>query len=341
MSRPTHLAVTVARRPVAIPQAHDFALSTVTLPDLAEGQIHVRNHYLSVDPAMRGWLSDAKGYADRIEIGDVMRAFAVGVVVRSRAPAFHEGDRVMGLFGWQEQAIVAPDAVMLRINADAPRLSPYLGVLGLNGITAYFGTTDVCRVQRGDTVIVSTAAGAVGSCVGQITKRLGGRTIGIAGGREKQRQCIDEFGYDAAIDYRSEADLDAAIARCCPNGVDVYFDNTSGGISDSVLRHIRIGARIAICGTAAIESWNPWPLGERPNRHLLIKRATMRGFLATDYRDRYAEAVETLSAWVDDGSLRYREDVLDGIEAAPGSIAHLYAGKNTGKLLIRLSAAED
>ncbi|WP_176599074.1 MULTISPECIES: NADP-dependent oxidoreductase [Sphingobium] len=341
MSQSTHLAVTVARRPVAIPQAEDFAVRTVTLPDLAEVQIHVRNHYLSVDPAMRRWLSDAKGYADRIGIGDVIRAFAVGVVVRSRAPAFHEGDPVMGLFGWQEEAIVVPEAVMLRIDADARCLSPYLGVLGLNGITAYFGTTDVCRTQRGDTVVVSTAAGSVGSCVGRIAKRFGGRTIGIAGGPEKTRQCIDEFGYDVAIDYRSEGDLDAAITRACTDGVDVYFDNTSGGISDAVLRHIRIGARIAICGTAAIESWTPWPLGERPNRHLLIKRAMMRGFLATDYHDRHAEIVSRLSAWVDEGSLRYREDILDGLGSVPGAIAYLYSGKSTGKLLIRLPAAQD
>lgn len=333
-------AVIMASRPKGIPQSENFALEDRPLPEPDEGQILVRNHFLSVDPAMRGWLSDTSGYSDPILVGDVMRAFAVGEVVKSRHGDFTPGDRVMGLFGWQEHAAVDPAAVLLRVpDADLP-LSLYLGVLGLNGITAYFGLLDVCAPKPNETVVVSTAAGSVGSSVGQIAKILGCRTVGIAGGAEKVRQCLDQFGYDAAFDYQGEHDLDAAIARACPDGVDVYFDNTAGSISETVLRHLRLRARIAVCGTAAVSSWDPWPTGARPERHLLIKRATMRGFLAFDYVDRFAEAVNQLSIWFREGRIRCREDILDGIAQAPGAIARLYSGKNDGKLLIRLPAAK-
>ena len=332
--------VVLRERPIGVPQADRFQLDEAPAPQPADGQILVRNHYLSVDPAMRGWLSDKASYADPIAVGDVMRAFAVGEVVSSRHPDFAPGDRLMGLFGWQEQAAVGPEAVMLRITDHDLPLSLFLGVLGLNGLTAYFGLIDVCAPNAGETVLVSTAAGAVGSCVGQIAKSLGCRTVGIAGRPEKVRQCLDEFGYDAAVDYKSEPDLDAAIAQACPAGVDVYFDNTAGPISDAVLRHINIGARIAVCGTAAISTWDPWPVGARPERHLLVKRAMMRGFLAFDYADRFGEAAARLADWVRQGRLRYREHILEGLDQAPGSIARLYAGDNHGKLLIRLPAAK-
>lgn len=333
-------AVVLASRPQAIPQAESFTLEERPAPQPADGQILVRNHYLSVDPAMRGWLSDASGYSNPILVGDVMRAFAVGEVVESRHGDFVPGERVMGLFGWQDHAAVDASAVLLRIPPTELPLSLYLGVLGLNGITAYFGLHDICKPAPGETVLVSTAAGAVGSCVGQLAAIVGCRTVGIAGGPEKVRQCLEEFGYDAALDYR-EPGLDGAIARACPDGIDVYFDNVAGAISDAVLRHIRLGARIAVCGTAAIASWDPWPLGARPERHLLVKRASMRGFLAFDYTDRFTEAVAALSVWVREGRLRYREDILDGLDHAPGAIARLYTGQNKGKLLIRLPAAKD
>lgn len=334
-------AVILKSRPSGVPTADNFASVECALPALADGQIHVRNHYLSVDPAMRGWLSDASGYSDPIAIGEVMRSFAVGEIVATRSPHFVVGQKVVGFFGWQEEAIVSADAVLFRVPTGATSLSRYLGVLGINGITAYFGLLDVCQPRAGETVVVSTAAGAVGSCAGQIAKLMGCRTVGITGGPDKVSACLADFGYDEAIDYRGTVDLDSALAAACPDGIDVYFDNTSGTISDAVLRHIRIGARIAICGTAAIASWSPWPLGERPNRHLLVKRATMRGFLATDYRDRFDEAVAKLTHWVGQGLIRYREDILVGLETAPTAISRLYAGENSGKLLIALPAAKD
>ena len=340
MSNMTNRRVTLKVRPTGIPQAENFDLNVVPAPELADDEILVSNSYLSVDPAMRGWLSDTKGYGTRIEVGDVMRAFAVGKVIRSRNSAFAPGDCVMGLFGWQELAAVRPDQVLLRINEQNFPLSLHLGVLGVNGIAAYFGLREIGAPNAGETVLVSTAAGAVGSCVGQIAKILGCNVVGIAGGPEKRRQCIDEFGFDAAIDYKNESDLESAIGRLCPDGIDVYFDNTSGAISDAVLPNLAIGARVAVCGTASIESWSPWPVGPRCERHLLVKRAMMRGFIALDYADRYDEAVSQLGQWVSEGRLRYREEILDGLEQAPEAIARLYSGKNQGKLLIRLPAAK-
>jgi len=336
MSNMTNRRVTLKVRPTGIPQAENFDLTAVPAPELTEGEILVSNRYLSVDPAMRGWLSDTKGYGTRIEVGDVMRAFAVGTVIRSRNSEFAPGDCVMGLFGWQELAAARPDQVLLRINKQNFPLSLYLGVLGVNGIAAYFGLLEICMPKAGETVVVSTAAGAVGSCVGQLAKILGCNVIGIAGGPEKRQQCIDEFGFDAAIDYKNESDLETAIGRLCPNGINVYFDNTSG----AVFPKLAIGARVAVCGTASIESWSPWPVGPRRERHLLVKRAMMRGFIALDYADRYDEAVSQLGQWVSEGRLRYREEILDGLEQAPAAIARLYSGKNNGKLLIRLPAAK-
>lgn len=221
------------------------------------------------------------------------------------------------------------------VERDMP-LSASLGVLGLNGLTAYFGLLDVCRPKAGETVVVSTAAGAVGSAVGQIAKIKGCRTVGVTGGPDKVRQCLDEFGFDAAIDYKATPSLDEALRAACPEGVDAYFDNTSGPIHDSVMRLINLHARIAICGTASYASWDPWNEGPRPERHLLVKRATMQGFLTTDFAPRYEEAIADLVGWIRDGRLRYREDMLEGIEAAPGAIQTLYGGANTGKLVIRL-----
>jgi NADPH-dependent curcumin reductase CurA len=336
----TNRQVYLSSRPTGVPHAGNFSHRVAEVPALAEGQILIRNHYLSADPAMRGWISDVGGYWPQIAIGETMRAFAVGEVIKSRLPEYTVGDRLMGIFGWQEYAAVSDKHVLLKVPDGDRSLSLYLGVLGLNGLTAYFGLLDVGAPKEGDTVVVSTAAGAVGSCVGQIAKLRGCRTVGIAGGATKARQCLEEFGYDAAIDYKSNVNLDEALQAACPNGVDVYFDNTSGPISDAVMRRLRIGARIVICGTAAYASWNPWNSGPRPERHLIVKRARMQGFLATDYAPRYQDAVLTLANWVKRGEIRYAEEILEGIERAPESIERLYRGEHTGKLLIKLPAAE-
>jgi hypothetical protein len=328
--------VWLTSRPHGIPRAEDFAIRATPVPVPVEGEILVRNDYLSVDPAMRGWIADKSTYWPRIEVGDTMRAFAAGEVVASRHPDYAVGERVMGIFGWQDYSAVRPERVMRKVRERDLPVSLSLGVLGLNGLTAYFGLLDVCHPEAEETVVVSTAAGAVGSAVGQIARLKGCRVVGIAGGAEKVRQCVEEFGYHAAIDYKGEKDLDAALRAACPNGIDAYFDNTSGAALDAVVRQINLHARIAICGTASFASWDPWNNGPRPERHLLVKRATMRGFLTTDFAARYEEAIADLVSWIRAGQLRYREDVRDGIESAPGLIQTLYEGNNTGKLLIRL-----
>jgi NADPH-dependent curcumin reductase len=327
-------------RPNGIPQAENFDFRDGDIPAIADGEFLIQNHYLSTDPAARGWIADASNYWPRIEVGDTMRAFTVGEVIESRNPAYARGDKLMGLFGWQEYAAATDKHVNLKITPNGLPLSLSLGVLGINGFTAYFGLLDVGEPRAGDTVVVSTAAGAVGSCVGQIAKIKGCRTVGIAGGPEKVRQCLEEFGYDAAIDYKAVTDLDAALREACPTGVNVYYDNTSGAISDAVLRNLALGARIIICGTASYASWDPWNQGPRPERHLLVKRSRMQGFLTTDFMDRFPEAEAHLAAWIKDGRLSYREEMHDGIEHAPGSLQRLYSGENTGKFVMRLPAAK-
>jgi NADPH-dependent curcumin reductase CurA len=214
-------------------------------------------------------------------------------------------------------------------------LSLSLGLLGLNGVTAYFGLIDLGRPKPGDTVVVSTAAGAVGSAVGQIARLSGCRTVGIAGGPAKCATCVTDFGYDAAVDYKA-GDFKEQLAAATPDGVDVYFDNTAGAISDAVLARLAVGARIVICGTASVASWDPPPMGPRVERAILVKRATMSGLLIFDYAHRYEEAIARLAGWVRAGKLTWREDVLEGLEACPGAIAALYRGENSGKLLVRL-----
>ena len=327
--------VILKSRPLGIPQSGHFEIVSTPLPDLQPGELLVRNDFLSVDPAMRGWVNATANYSDPVAIGSVMRSFAAGQVVASRNPAYAKSDRVMGMLGWQEYAVTDGKAIRRKVGEPDLPLSLSLGVLGLNGVTAYFALTEVGEPRPGDTVVVSTAAGAVGSAVGQIAKIAGCRTVGIAGGPQKVSWCRDEFGYDAAIDYKS-ADFERDLVAACPHGVNVYFDNTSGHISDAVLRQLAKGARVVVCGTASVPSWEPWPAGPRVERHLLNKSARMQGFLIWDYEHRYNEAVTRLSAWIRSGQLRYREDILDGLETAPDAIAGLYRGENSGKRIIRV-----
>jgi hypothetical protein len=331
--------VRLKSRPVGIPQAEHFEIVTAHIPELGDNEVLVRNIYLSVDPAMRGWVSDVTSYIEPVPLGAVMRALAVGRVEASRHPDFRPGEFVTGMFGWQDYASVEAKVIWWKITeADLP-ISTSLGILGINGLTAYFGLLEIGQPKAGETVVVSTAAGAVGSCVGQIAKIKGCRTVGIAGGSEKVRICHDEFRYDAAIDYKA-GDFESALAAACPEGVDVYYDNTAGRISDEVLKHLRVSARVVLCGTASIASWDPIPEGPRVERRLLVKRARMQGFVILDYAARYAEALQELTQWVREGLIRYREDILEGIEQAPGSIAGLYRGENFGKRLIRIAPEE-
>jgi NADPH-dependent curcumin reductase CurA len=328
--------VRLKERPTGIPQAKHFEIVEALVPELAERQFLIRNEFLSVEPAMRGWVSAVTNYSTPVRIGEVMRAFAAGTVVASRHAGFVEGDKVMGMLGWQQFAVSDGTSITRKVKETDLPLSLSLGLLGLNGVTAYFGLLDLGVPRPGDTVVVSTAAGAVGSAVGQIAKLMGCQAVGITGGPTKMKLCRDEFGYDEVIDYKADA-LATRLASACPKGVNVYFDNTAGAISDAVYAQLAIGARVVICGTASVASWDPPPQGPRVERHLLVKRARMSGLLIFDYAHRYEEAIGRLAHWVREGKLRYREDIADGIEHCPGAIAELYRGENLGKRLIRLT----
>jgi NADPH-dependent curcumin reductase CurA len=328
--------VVLKSRPTGIPQAEHFEIVTADVPPLEPGQVRVRNVYLSVEPAMRGWVSAVRNYSEPVAIGAVMRSFAAGRVEESNDPEIPVGTRVTGMFGWQDYAVVKRSAIDHKFTASDQPLSTALGVLGINGITAHYGLLEIGQPRAGETVVVSTAAGAVGSCVGQIAKIKGCRTVGIAGGARKVRLCREQFGFDAAVDYKA-SDFAAQLAAACAGGVDIYFDNTAGAISDTVLGHLNVGARVVVCGTASVASWDPPPQGPRVERHLLIKRARMQGFVIFDHAAHYESARRNLTNWVREGRLRYLEDILDAIEQAPGAIAGLYRGENLGKRLIRLA----
>lgn len=336
MNQSINRQVRLKARPAGIPHEEHFEIVETSLPNLSDRQLLIRNIFLSVEPAMRGWVSSVANYAEPVPLDGVMRALAVGQIVESRDPEFKAGDYVTGMFGWQGYIVAHASTIQRKVNADKLPISTSLGVLGLNGMTAYFGLLEVGQPSSGDTVVVSTAAGAVGSCVGQIAKIKQCRTVGITGGPEKVQLCQEAFQYDHAIDHRSEG-LDEKLTAACPNGIDVYFDNTSGAISDTVLKHLNVGARVVICGTASIDNWEPIPLGPRVERHLIVNRARMQGFLIFDYQDRYAEAVDALTEWVEADLIHYREDILEGIEQAPGAIAGLYRGENLGKRLIKIA----
>lgn len=327
--------VVLAARPTGVAQAEHFGIVETPDPAPPPGGFVVRNRFLSVEPAMRGWIADTGNYAAPVGIGSVMRSLAVGEIVASDCPDFAAGEIVTGWFGWQELAPAMPDDVIRRVTETDLPLSLALGVLGINGVTAHLALTTIGEPKVGETVVVSTAAGGVGSAVGQIARLLGCRAVGIAGGRDKVAQCLDLFGYEAAIDYKRD-DVGAAVVRACPDAVHVFFDNTAGAISDAVLPHLAIGGRVVVCGTAAHASWHPWPTGPRVERHLLIKRARMQGFVIFDHAARWESSVAQLAAWVRAGDLRYAEDVLDGLDACPDALAGLYRGENMGKRVIRL-----
>ncbi len=325
--------VLLTSRPVGIPQADHFSFDDVALDPLGEGQFRVRNIYLSVDPAQRGWANEGTNYADPVPMGGVMRALAVGVVVETRHPAFPPGLHVYGWFGWQDYAVVGPDALMTRIdNVQAP-LSAYAGVLGMNGLTAQIALAKIGRPRAGDTVLVTTAAGAVGSIVGQLAREAGCRVVGLTGDDDKVSRCTGRFGYDAAANYKS-GDLAAIVGDLAPDGVDVFFDNVGGPGLDCVIRTMNTAGRIVQCGTASIANWYPVPTGQRNEREVLMRRLQWGGFVIFDHKPDYPAAMERLAALMEAGKLVYDEDIATGYDAAPGAIARLYAGENAGKSLI-------
>ena len=327
----------LATRPVGNVKRSDFTYTNEPVRDPAEGEVVVKILYISLDPAMRGWMNESKAsYMPPIEIGDVMRAIAVGRVVASKNPNFAVGDHVNGLLGVQEYAYSNGQG-LTKVDPKLAPLPMYLGALGMPGLTAYFGLLDIGQPKAGETVVVSGAAGAVGALVGQIAKLKGARVVGIAGGADKVRYLVEELGFDAAIDYKKD-DVAASLKTHCPNGVDAYFDNVGGEILDAVLLNLATNARIVICG--AISQYNSTEPVKGPANYLslLVKRATMKGLMVGDYYPRAMEAFKDMGGWIATGKLKTREDVVDGLENFPEAFQKLFSGQNNGKLVLKIAA---
>jgi NADPH-dependent curcumin reductase CurA len=326
--------VRLVARPRGIPQPEHFSLATEPVAAPGDGEILLENRYLSVDPAQRGWANDEGNYSAPVPLNTPMRALAVGEVLESRAAEFRSGDFVYGWFGWQRYCIAKPDAVMRRVVPSTLPLSANLSVLGMNGLTAYLAFHGLGDPKPGEHVLVSTAAGSVGSFVGQLAHIAGCRAVGLTGSAEKAAKAKGRYGYREMINYREAPDLGAAIRAACPDGNDIFFDNTGGAIADAAIRTMRLRGRIIQCGTAANASWTPAPTGPRPEREILTRRLRWSGFIIFDHLAEFETAAARLAELALAGKIVYDEEILPGLEHAPGAIAQLYRGENHGKLVI-------
>jgi NADPH-dependent curcumin reductase len=326
----------LAARPIGIPKPSDWAFAEEPIRDPKEGELLVKLLYISLDPAMRMWINESRSYMPPVGIGEVMRALGLGIVTASRNPNFAVGDHVSGALGVQEYA-TSDGRGLRKVDARIAPLPKYLSVLGMPGMTAYFGLLDTGQPKPGETVVVSAAAGAVGSIVGQIAKIKNCRVVGIAGGAEKCHYISHELGYDAAIDYKSE-NVKQSLRNHCPEGIDVYFDNVGGAILDAALAQIKLHARIVICG--AISQYNNTGPITGPGNYLslLTNRATMKGMLVLDYVDRYAQAGAEMANWMAVGKLKSREDIVEGLHTFPETLLKLFKGENTGKLMLKVTS---
>jgi len=327
--------ITLAARPKGMPKESDFKLIESPVPEPEPGQILVRMLYISVDPYMRGRMNDAKSYSPPVQIGEVMGAGAVGEVSASKNVRFQVGDVVEGFFGWQQFAISDGEGVRKLDPLLAP-VSTALSVLGMPGLTAYFGFLEIGKPRSGETVVVSGAAGAVGSLVGQIAKISGCRVIGIAGSDAKVAWLAGELGFDAAFNYKTTSGYSAKINELCPDGVDIYFDNVGGTITDAVFSTLNRGARVVVCGQIAQYNAEKPEIGPRLLWHLIVKRGRAEGFLVFDFAHRYAEGLRQLAMWLNAGKLKHHEQFVDGIENTPRAFIGMLRGENTGKQLVRL-----
>ena len=330
----TNRQIVLRRRPTGLVQPGDTELVTAPAPEPAEGEALVRTTYVGLDAAVRTWLNDQPGYLPPVQLGEVIRAAGIGEVVSSRCDAYGVGDVITTLTGFQEYVIVRDDVFSTPIRGESDQLA-IMSVYGPTGATAYIGMTDVGRPQAGDTVVVSAAAGATGSVAGQIAKIAGARVVGIAGGPEKCRAVVEDFGFDACIDYKND-DLETALKAHCPNRVNVYYDNVGGPILDAVLGRLAMNARVVLCGVIS-----SYLTGEHPGPanyvNLLAKTATMQGFNALDQWGRFDEAFAALRQWEHEGRIKHRETIFEGIESCVDALNGLFTGANIGKMLVKLS----
>ena len=335
----SNLQFRLAARPVGLPKRSDWQETTETVGEIADGEIIVKALYLSLDPAMRGWMNDARSYIRPVALGEVMRAGGVGVVLASKSPRFAVGDHVSGAIGVQQYYVGAADdksAAFFKIDPAVAPLTTWMNTLGMPGMTGYFGLIDVGQPKAGETVVVSGAAGAVGMTVGQVAKQLGCRVVGIAGGKDKCDFVVKELGFDACIDYKGGSVKDG-LKEHCPDGVDIFFDNVGGEILDTVLTRINMKARIIICG--AISQYNNTTPVKGPANYLalLVNRARMEGIVVFDYASRFPEGVAAMAKWLKQGSFKSKEDIVDGIENFPEALLMLFEGKNFGKLVLKVA----
>jgi hypothetical protein len=327
--------VILRRRPVGAPTADIFAIEEDAIPEPAEGQVLTRTIFLSIDPYMRGRLSDAKSYAAPVPIGGMMEGETVGEVIASRDPGFAPGDVVVGPCGWASH-LVSPAKFLVKLPRDGAPLSNYLGVLGMPGTTAYSGMTDIGQPKAGETVVISAASGAVGAVAGQLAKRAGARVVGVAGGAEKCLFVQETLGFDECIDHRA-LDLKAALTDACPNGIDVYFENVGGELQRLVFPRLNAFGRVVMCGMVA--EYNDTEPRPGPNLMMVVRnRLRIQGLIVSDKPERFAEWRALATPWVRDGSLKYREDIVDGLENAPDALIGILGGRNFGKLLVRVGA---
>jgi len=329
--------ILLAQRPEGFPKTSDFKLVTSPLPTPAAGELLVRTLYLSLDPYMRGRMNDAKSYAPPVKLGEVMVGGVVGQVTASNHPKFQPGDFVEGFLGWQTHAL-SDGKDLRKLDPNLAPISTALGVLGMPGLTAYFGLLEIGQPQAGETVVVSGAAGAVGSLVGQIAKIKGCRVVGVAGTDEKVQYLVQELGFDAAFNYKTTSDYGQKLKDLCPDGIDVYFDNVGGPLTDAVFKRINVRARVCICGQ--ISQYNlarPEP-GPRFLGKLIEKRARVEGFLVFQFADRYPEGLRQMAEWFRAGKIKIREEIAEGIENAPRAFIGMLQGQNTGKQLVKVAA---
>ncbi len=326
-------SIILKRRPSGSPRGDDFEMRDDSIPAPGAGEVVTRTIWLSIDPYMRGRLSDRKSYAPPVQIGEVMTGETVGEIVASAAPGFAAGDVVVGARGWATHNVARAEQ-LAKLDRHGPPLSTYLGVLGMPGTTAYSGMKDIGQPKAGETVVISAASGAVGSVAGQLAKRAGARVIGIAGGPDKCLFVQDDLGFDGCVDHRS-ADLEAELAGACPNGIDVYFENVGGRVQAAVFELLNLFSRVVMCGMVA--QYNDKEMAPGPNLMFVVgKRVRIQGLIVSDQPERFAEWRALAGPWVADRSLRYREDVIDGLENAPDALADILGGRNFGKLLVRV-----
>jgi len=327
--------ITLAFRPKGMPTLSNFSFEQIDLPEIQSGQVLLKGWYYSVDPYMRGRMNDAKSYSPPFQVDQPIEGGVVAIVAESKSDLFKIGDKVLGMLPWKKD-IIASEKDIRKIDTSLAPAGYYLGILGMPGLTAYFGMMHIGKPKATDTVVISGAAGAVGIVAGQIAKLQGCRVIGIAGTDEKVKVLLEEFGFDGAINYKTEKNIQKAVADLCPNGVDIYFDNVGGEISDAVISNLNFHARVALCGQIALYNSTDTSLGPRIQSMLLTRSVLMQGFIVGNYKDQFPEALKQLGQWTKSGKLRYTETIIHGFDQLPTALLGLFKGRNTGKMIVEI-----